>query len=119
MTTTLTNGTVTVTPDEVNGYESTQTVRTVVHRVLGRPDPDVTLRPAATRAGRLELVFGDEVAAAAAVTAHAAPSVWSIATTDIDTIDMAYVVADGDITRNLDDSRVAWLVSIPFVEVAP
>ncbi|WP_056653302.1 hypothetical protein [Agromyces sp. Root81] len=119
MTTTLSNGTDTVTPDAVNGYQTNREARTIAHDILGRGDPDITLRPASTRRGSLELLFADEAPAAAAEVAHAGAHVWTLANTDLGTIGMLYVVAEGGITRALDDTRACWLVSIPFREVLP
>lgn len=117
--TTLSNGTDTITPILVNGYDTSREARTIVHDILGREDPDVTLRPAGTRRGTLELVFDDEASAAAAVTAHAAAGVWTLTEVDVPTIAMQYVVVDGDLGRRLDETRAAWLVTIPYREVLP
>lgn len=118
--TTLSNGTVTITPELVTGYETMRTARTIAHDVIGRPDPDVTLRAAGTRKGRLELLFVDEASANQAAQLHAAASVWTLADPDLSTIGMLYVVAAGDITSSLEDqSRELWLVSVPYLEVLP
>jgi hypothetical protein len=119
LTTTLSNGTDTIAPDLVDGYESSRTARTLTHDVIGRADPDITLRPADTRKGQLRLVFGDEAAAAAAEISHAGTSVWTLTTSDLTTIGMRYVVAEGDVTRILDATRACWIVTVPFREVLP
>lgn len=118
--TTLHNGTDTVTPVLVTGYVSQRETQSVVHRIIGRADPDVSLRPAALRTGTLELLFDSEADAEAAELAHAGSAVWTLTDTDRSTVGMIYVVADGSITRTLDDeTRDYWLVAVPFVEVSP
>lgn len=119
MATTLTNGTDTVTPVLVTGYESARETQTVVHRVIGRADPDISLRPAALRTGTLELLFDSETDAEAAELAHAQAAIWTLTDFDRSTVGMSYVVADGSVTRTLDDeTRTYWTVAVPFVEVS-
>lgn len=116
--TTLSNGTTTITPDIVDGYFSARTVRNVLHDILDRPDPDVSFATAATRAGALRLVFALEADALAAVAAHADAATWTLTDIDRPTLDMAYVVADGELSIALDDeTRDIWIVTVPFREV--
>lgn len=118
--TTITNGTDVISPDLVLGYKSSRTARTVIHDILDRSDPDVSLRAAASRSGTLELLFADETAATNAETLHTGISVWSILDPDRASVAMSYVVADGDIERELDDeTRNAWVVRVPYREVTP
>lgn len=114
-------------PDVVDGFESVRETQSIVHRVLGRPYPDVTLRPATARTGTLKLVFGNEAAAAHAEAVHAAPGILKLqAAFDYDanevirpTVEMLYVPA-GRITRTLDpDTRDVWIVTVDFQEVEP
>lgn len=74
--TTLTNGTATITPALVLGWETHRTSRTVLHDVLSRSDPEVVLRPSATRAGTLRLFFLTPEEAHECEQMHAAPAVW-------------------------------------------
>ena len=108
-----------IVPDIVDGYEAGRESGTVVHPIAGRESPDATLAPARLRAGVLRLVFGDEVAAKAAVDAHALPVAFTFTSTDAPTVGMYYVVID-DVRPALDDAtRDAWVVEVPFQEVAP
>lgn len=117
--TTLTNGTDIVTPILVTGYESAREAQTIVHRVLGRAEPEVVLQDASLRTGTLEMLFASEADALAAEQAHAVAAVWSLTDPDRDSLGMSYVVAGGDISRVLDDeTRSYWFVSVPFVEVS-
>ncbi|UOE43747.1 hypothetical protein [Agromyces larvae] len=112
----LTNGTDTITPDLIDGYESTSEARNVVHPILGSEDVDVVLRPATLPTGTMVLVMGNEASAAAAEDALRGAHVWSLVT-DRGTVDMSFIVAER-ITRTLDrDTRDVWLVSFGWQEV--
>lgn len=115
--TSMTNGAVTVTPVDILGYKSARSARTVLHSIIGRSAPDVSFAPASLRRGTLETFFTSEAAALAAEQAHATPAVWTLIETGVTSIAMRYVVAEGEITRELDEGRRRWTVSIPFQEV--
>jgi hypothetical protein len=118
MATTITNGVDTITPTLVNGYRSGRPSRNVEHDILDRPDPDVSLQEAGTRKGTLELVFDTEADAAEAEELHAGISTWSLVNTDHSGVAMTYVLAAGsDLERELDDTRKAWIVRVPYREV--
>jgi hypothetical protein len=117
--TTLSNGTATITPDAVDGYDAEQEARTISHEIIGRTDDDVTFRPAGPRSGALRLVFGSEADADEARALHAAPAVWTLTNPGRPTLGMLYVVANGSIGITLDATRAAWVVTVPFREVAP
>lgn len=124
MTDTITIGATIITPTVVLGFESARPGGTLTHPILGRSNPDVTLRPAGMRAGTLQLGFAgasSEADSLAAETAHASGVVAVFASTDRATVGMSYVVpASGRITRTLEDTtRNAWVVSVDFEEVAP
>lgn len=120
MSTVITHASGTITPTVVLGYESEREARTIVHSILGRANPDVTLRPAGLRTGTLTLGFEGATAEADSLEAenvHAAVGSFAVVSTDRDTIEMPYVVS-GRITRALDDqTRDAWTVAIDFQEV--
>lgn len=120
MASTLTSGAVIIAPDIIDGYESTREAQSIVTRIIGRSDPDVTARPAASRTGTLSLVFGDEADAHAAELAMAGVEVWTFADPERPTLAMTFVVANGGVGRALEsETRNGWLVSVPFVEVVP
>lgn len=117
--TTLSDGTTSLVPMLVLGYTTTREPRTVVHAVIGRPDPDVTLRPAALRNGTLRILCADVAAAQAMVDLHAQGLPLTLSEDDLPSLDMAYVV-DGPITSSLDDeTRVRWVVEVGYREVLP
>lgn len=110
----------TYTPLVVTGYETTRAGGAVVHQVLGKTSPDVSLRAAQLRTGTLGLLFADETTATNAFTAVCAAAVLQLTSTER-TIGMSFVVPAGQqITYALDDmTRKHWLVSVPFQEVSP
>lgn len=117
--TTISNGSTTITPSLVLGYTARRATRNVVHQVIGRPDPDVTLREAASRTGTLRLLFTTETAAHDAVEALASADVWALSEDDLTTIDMRFV-ASGEIEKALDDrTRTIWTVTADYTEVLP
>lgn len=123
MTDTITIAGTVITPHLVMGYEAARQGGTLVHPILGRASADITLRPAGLRTGTLRLLFTGSTADAdslAAATAHAASSVAVLASGDLASVAMSYVVPDtGRIVRTLDDeTRAAWTVAVDFQEVA-
>lgn len=120
MASTIAHSTGILTPAVVDGWRMSREARTRVHTILGRSAPDVTLRPAGMRKGSLRCVFATEAAASAAVGVFAKPQVLTFADTDRPTLAGSFVVADGDIEFELDDTtRNVWVVTVPFQEVTP
>lgn len=120
MSTIITYAGGTITPAVVNGFDATRPTRTIVHTILGRADPDITFRPAGLRSGTLQLVFPTGEAAAAAEAALAVPRLFALADDDVPEVAMQFVVADGDITSELDmTTQTVWILGVPFQEVAP
>jgi hypothetical protein len=119
VTTVLTDSTgVTTTPLLALGYETSRESANILHWILGRPDPDVTLRTAKLRRGTLRLLYADETSAARACQLHAAAEVWTLTDDDLPTANMRYVV-QGTIDRKLDEATsLRWLVTIGYQEVS-
>lgn len=120
MTTLIITPAGTFAPVLVEGYEASRSGGTLVHEIIGRADPDVTLRPAGMRTGKLTLLFADEAAAHAADGALSAGIVVTLVD-DARSIGMSFVIPNGQqITLTLDDTtRNHWHLSVPFQEVAP
>jgi hypothetical protein len=117
--TTISDGTTTLTPLSVLGWSSSRESRSRVHRPIGRPDPDVTLRPAALRTGTLRVLCADEAAAVAMEELHAAGRVLTLADPDVSAVGMAYMVS-GALSSDLDPMTLSrWVVSADFTEVLP
>lgn len=117
VTTTITHSGGTVTPDAVSGYDPAFEVRTIVHTILGRVDPDITFRPAALRSGSLPLEFASQADVWAAVAVLRVPQVLSLSNSDIPVMDMAFVVAPGALRPELDSTRTRWTLTVPYQEV--
>lgn len=117
--TTISDGTTTLTPLLVLGWSATRESRARVHQLIGRSDPDVTLRPHALRTGTLRILCADEVAAVAMEQLHARGVVLTLADDDVAAVAGAYVVS-GPITTELDpQTRTRWVVTADFTEVLP
>lgn len=114
---TMTRAAVTVTAKDILGWSMTRPGRTVVHAILGDPEPDVTAREPGLRAGSLRLLFTTESAAQAAADALAVPGgPWAVDGTQVE---MTAQVT-GDITVAAEtDAGAAWTVLVAVQEVAP
>jgi hypothetical protein len=118
MASTITQGDTTITPALVLGYDSSRTSGNIVHWILGRPDPDITLRPARLRNGTLKLLFRTEAAAAACLSLHSGTGVFTLADPDVSSVGMRYAV-DGSIDISLDPQTLEmWVVSVAYQEIA-
>lgn len=118
VSTTITRSTddATIAPELVlDQFESSDELGTIVHEILGRETPDITLRPAAPRSGTLRLLFTDAASAEAARKFHRAPAVFSAAST-LSWVPAAYVPSGA--IRTAQQSTGRWLLEVPFVEVA-
>ena len=94
--TTISSGTLTFTPELVTAWETSQTSRNVLHTIIGKADPDVTLKPSSTRSGTLEMLF---LSASSANTARG-------------------ILANGTISTVLEDTtRNLWTISADYTEV--
>jgi len=111
----------TIAPTLILGYTARQEASNVVHPIIGRANPDVTLRPAMLRSGTLQMLFSSptaETESDAARQVLATAGVLSLMSSDRASIDMAFVTT-GAITRELDTQTLRhWLVSFDFQEVA-
>lgn len=114
--TTITDGVTTVEPLLVLGWSGTRPLRSVVHQLLGRTDPDVTLRASGVRTGSLEVLCADAASMQEIVDLHAAATVLTISDDVATFVDMTYVVA-GEIAFGLHEFRNRWVVTIPYQEV--
>lgn len=117
MSTTITTGDTTITPTIITGWEASQDSRNVIHTIIGRPSPDVTLKPAALRSGTLEMVFETAADAEEARQLHTDAVVFTLTSTDQTTINMTYVVS-GNIGSVLEDvTRNLWIITVDFQEI--
>lgn len=117
MATTITTGSTTITPLLVTGWQASQESRNIVHTIIGRSSPDVTLKTANMRTGTLEMLFGTAADADEARTLHVEAAVFTLTSSELSQVNMAYVVA-GSISSILEDeTRRLWTISVDFQEV--
>lgn len=119
MATIITSGDTTIEPLLVTGWEASQDSRNIIHTIIGRSTPDVTLKPAGLRSGTLELLFENATDADEARLLHADAVVFTLTSSELSQVDMTYVVA-GSISSVLEDeTRRLWTISVDFQEVTP
>lgn len=118
MTTTISSGIHATTPSLIKSWSSSQEARNVVHNIIGRSDPDITLKPAGKRTGTLELFYTTKTAAETARELFALPLVFVTDSTDETWLDGFRFVANGNISAVLDgDDFTSWHISVDFQEV--
>lgn len=93
----------------------------VIHQIVGRENPDVTLRPASLRSGTIEIGFSGATADAASAAAHAVlrrAAVFTLADSDRPSYNMTFVVPQsGRISRRIDDeTRAAFTILLDYQE---
>lgn len=120
MATLITVGDATIAPQQVMSISSEQASGTIIHPILGRSYPDVTIRPAAMRTGTIEMGFygpNSEADSATARALIATGGVFTIASEERATLSMT-CVASGRIALQLEDTtRDAWVLSVDYQEV--
>lgn len=115
--TTITKSGVSIIPKMVVGYTALTRSANIIHTIIGRPDPDVSLTDDQLRTGSLTLLFTTPAAAWEAHEMHRHSGVLRIFDQDIPAINMAYV-RDGEMQIQLDPvSRTLWTLTIGFQEV--
>lgn len=114
--TTISDGTTTITPILISGYESSRTSRNVVHPILGTNVPAVSLRAAGLRTGTLTALVANRAAAVALETVLAKALLLTY--TDPDTTLSMTFVLDGEARVKLDpDTLTLWTVVWDYSEV--
>ena len=117
MSTVITHDGGTITPLAVSEYSVEQEAGNIVHQVLGRTDPDVTLRPAGLRTGTLTLTFRTAAEGDDARRQHATGTVFTLTSSDVDVVNMRYVLADK--LGTVQGKAGEWIITVGFHEVAP
>lgn len=114
---TLTSGATVITGFLIDEYESSREIANVLHQIIGRPSPDVTLRDAKLRTGRLALSFPDETASFSAEEALSGGRVWSLQS-DVATATMTFVLDPRDTLARRVETTGRWVVSFGWQEVS-
>lgn len=118
MSTVITHAAGTIIPAALRDWSANAEIRSIIHTILGRPDPDITKRPTGLRRGSLTLVFatGADAYAARAVLAVTQPL--TLANSGVDEVAMTFVVAGGDLGEVLGAAS-EWTLDVPFQEITP
>lgn len=114
--TTVTNGTITVTPLLWLDYQSARDTGTVTHELIGG-DVSVHLAPHRPRKVTIALLFDDEVASKQCEDMHTTPGLFTITEPGRATHSMRYVVV-GSVRRELYSATAReWIVTIEALEI--
>ncbi len=117
MTTIITDATSTVTPDLVLEYNTERESRNVLHNVIGKAEPDVSLELDGLRFGTLHLFFEAREDAWTAYEALGAIGTWELTDTDYPQIGMNFVRTRA-MKMGLDPvSRRRWIIEMDYQEV--
>lgn len=109
----------TATPDLVLGYEATSESLNVVHKIIGRSDPDITLRGDGLRSGSLEQFYLSRASAWAARTLQAAAATFTVVDSTLTELNMTFV-RTGRMSIELDsDTATRWILTVDYQEIAP
>lgn len=116
---TISSGTLSFTPEMITTWGVSQDSRNVVHTIIGRTDPDITLKPSATRTGTLEMLFTSASSAETARGILANGTVFTISDSETWLNGFDFVMS-GSISTSLEDStRNVWIITADFAEVIP
>lgn len=115
MSTTITDGTTTITPTEVLGFAGARPVGNLIIPIPGSVAPAISLAPAHSRAGTLTLFFSTDTASATAETMLKAGALFTLASTTQPSINMTFVLA-GNLARSLDQDSWGWALEVPYQE---
>jgi hypothetical protein len=117
MTTTITDGQNTVTPDLVLGWETSQETRNVIHPIIGRSSPDFTIKPSNLRTGTMSLFFKDYEQAELCRNMHINAAVFQLYTSNFNEANMRYVVFQ-EVTMTLEETTLRyWTIGVQFQEI--
>lgn len=116
MPTIITSGDITLTPDAIDGYSSERESGNIVHPILGRANPDTTLRAASLRTGTLRLTFGGEAESKEAEDVHAVGGVFAIISPERSSVEMSYTLADRGRIRRTWDNAGFWTLEVDYQE---
>ncbi|MCB7135362.1 hypothetical protein [Cellulosimicrobium marinum] len=105
-------------PELVLNYAYEREARTMVHAVLDRSEPDVTLRHTGLRRGTLALFCTSRDQAAFMEAVHTAALPLTLESDDDPLANMTYV-ASGRVGSSYDAENDKWTVTVDYAEVSP
>jgi len=108
----------------VTDWASTREGVSTAHRIVGRSDPVVVLRPAATRTGTFTIVCPSLATAQQVTDVLAQPQVFQLRQTDQASLDLYFTVDSTalshgeDVWRDIPQPERRWSVAVTFTEVS-
>jgi hypothetical protein len=116
----LVNGTARLFPALVESVTISHETDTKVHRIIGRPDPEVTLTTAQLATGSIAYLFATPAQAEACAAEHRRPAVFELLCESQPAWSRRYVVSGPITVEPADVKRRPWRCSIStYHEVAP
>lgn len=110
-----TNGAGTVTPAAIEGYNPRRVSRNKIHDLLDGSIGVAYIAPR-PRSGTLRMLFPTETDAFVAYNLHAIETSFQLASSDVSSIGMTYVL-DGSLDIDLDSEQGLWWVEVGYQEV--
>lgn len=104
------------TLDLVTGYNGERPASTIVHDVIGRPDPVVRIGPFRTRRGTLTIWCDDYAGVSETVSVYARGEVVQLRQPDYPGLDMYHVTTRAT-EQPYDEEGRRWRVDVEYVEV--
>lgn len=118
MTTTISAGATTITPNLVLGYVTESESANTIHAVLGSTAPAVTLAAESLRQGALSLFFEIEAEAWTAYEFLKTLNIFTLESDDVAPIEMEFV-RSGVMTMELDPATLTvWVIKAGYQEVS-
>lgn len=117
MTVQIINNETTIEPLMLLEYEAEVVSNNVIHTIIGKGEPDVSLADDTTRQGTLHLFFETKEDAWAAFAALRDTSVWTLSDTDHDEIGMDFTRRDNMKIRLDSTSRRRWILEMDYQEI--
>lgn len=118
MTTSITSGIHSTTPLFVKSWETSQATRNVIHNIVGKSEPDITLKPAGLRTGTFELFYASQEDAENARAVLSLPTVFLVSSDDETWLNDFKFVSVDSISAALDETDLtSWHFSVGFQEV--
>jgi hypothetical protein len=112
----ISDGTTTLSVISILGWSDDRESGNVMHDIIGRSDPDVTLHPARARSGSFQALCTDMVAGWALRELLAGAAVLHLVNTDLPDTDMDFVLVTANI--ELDDvTLIRAVVTVEFRQV--
>lgn len=117
MTTLIFNNEALIQPVMLLEYETETESNNVLHRIIGKGEPDVSLADDTTKMGTLHLFFDTKADAWEAFTLLRDTSIWTLSDTDHEEINMDFA-RQARMKLRLDSvSRRRWIIEMDYQEI--